>query len=125
MKKIHIVEDQMIIAMDLQFMLEDMGYVVSNLSSSYEETFEKIKLDPPDLLILDIILKTDKTGIDIAHELNLNYQIPFVFLTSHADLLTVEAAQATNPRGYLVKPFNHSDMSKVLAEAFGESEQEE
>ncbi len=122
MKKIHIVEDQMIIALDLQFMLEDLGYVVSDLSSSYEETFEKIKLNPPDLLILDIILKSDKTGIDIAHELNSNYQIPFVFLTSHADLHTVEAARATNPRGYLVKPFNHAEMSKVLADAFNDSE---
>lgn len=120
MKRIHIVEDQMIIAMDLQFMLEDLGYVVSNLSSSYKETFEKIEEDRPDLLILDIILKTEKTGIDIAHQLNLNHKIPFVFLTSHADLLTVEAAQATNPKGYLVKPFNHTDMSRVLAQAFGE-----
>lgn len=120
-KRIHIVEDQMIIALDLQFMLEDLGYAVSNLSSTYEETFEKIKQDPPDLLILDIILKSEKTGIDIAHELNLNYQIPFVFLTSHADLHTVEAARATNPKGYIVKPFNHAEMSKVLADALADA----
>lgn len=111
----------MIIALDLQFMLEDLGYAVSNLSSTYEETFEKIKQDPPDLLILDIILKSEKTGIDIAHELNLNYQIPFVFLTSHADLHTVEAARATNPKGYIVKPFNHAEMSKVLADALADA----
>lgn len=123
MKKIHIVEDQMIIALDLQFALEDMGYIVSNVSTSYEETFEQIKCELPDLFILDIILKTDRTGIDIARTLNEHYQIPFVFLTSHSDPLTVEAAQATRPTGYIVKPFSYSEMNEVLNRTFKENTQ--
>ncbi len=117
-KKIHIVEDQMIISMDLEYMLEELGYQVCGISTSYEEALVAIKNEQPDLILVDIILFGEKTGIDLAHELNNVYQIPFIFLTSHADRGTIEAAKSTKPLGYIVKPFNRNDVYASIEMAF-------
>ncbi len=117
-KKIHIVEDQMIITMDLEYMLEELGYQVCGVSASYEDALVDIKREQPDLVLIDIILSSEKTGIDLAHELNNSYPIPFIFLTSHADRNTIEAAKATKPCGYIVKPFNRNDVYASIEMAF-------
>lgn len=117
-KKIHIVEDQMIITMDLEYMLEELGYQVCGISASYEDALAAIKNNRPDLVLVDIILSGEKTGIDLAHELNNTFQIPFIFLTSHADRSTIEAAKSTKPSGYIVKPFNRNDVYASIEMAF-------
>lgn len=117
-RKIQIVEDQMIIAIDLQYMLEDLGYEICNISTSYDEAIRNIESVKPDLILLDILLQENKTGIDLAHEINRQHFIPFIFLTSHSDQTTVDAAKATNPRGYIVKPFTKHDLYEVLDHAF-------
>jgi two-component system response regulator LytT len=119
-KKIHVVEDQMIIQLDLCHLLKDLGYEVVNVAVSYEQTLAQLEQMKPDLLILDILLKGEKTGIDIAHEVNRLYQIPFVYLTSHSDFATVEKAHATHPKGYILKPFTRSEIVTVLQEIFAE-----
>ena len=121
-KKIHVVEDQMIITMDLEYMLEELGYQVCGISTSYEDALAAIKNDRPDLVLVDIILSGEKTGIDLAHELNNAYQIPFIFLTSHADRSTIEAAKSTKPSGYIVKPFNRNDVYASIEMAFNFAE---
>jgi two-component system response regulator LytT len=117
-RKIHVVEDQMIIQLDLCHLLKELGYEVVNVAVSYEQTLEQLAQLKPDLLILDILLKGDKTGIDIAHEVNRLYQIPFVYLTSHSDFSTVEKAHATFPKGYILKPFTRNEIATTLAEIF-------
>ncbi|WP_257668651.1 response regulator [Parapedobacter tibetensis] len=117
-KKIHIVEDQLIIVMDLEYMLEDLGYQVCGISTSYEDALGVIKSIRPDLVLIDIILSSEKTGIDLARELNRNHQIPFIFLTSHADRGTIETAKTTRPSGYIVKPFNRNDVYAAIEMAF-------
>lgn len=121
-KKILIVEDQLIITMDLEYMLEELGYEVCGISTSYEDAVAAIKSGRPDLVLVDIILSGEKTGIDLAHEINRAYHIPFIFLTSHADRSTIEAAKSTKPAGYIVKPFNRNDVYASIEIAFNNIE---
>jgi len=109
-KKILIVEDQLIITMDLEYMLQELGYDVCGICTNYDDAISLIKTAKPDLILVDIILYGEKTGIDLAHEINATYHTPFIFLTSHADRSTIEAAKSTNPSGYIVKPFNRNDV---------------
>ena len=124
-KKILIVEDQLIITMDLEYMLEELGYQVCGISTNYEDAVSAIKNNRPDLVLVDIILAGDKTGIDLAHEINRSYHIPFIFLTSHADRSTIEAAKSTKPAGYIVKPFNRNDVYASIEIAFNHIETHE
>ena len=120
-KKVHIVEDQMIIQLDLCHLIKDLGYEVVNVSVSYEQAMEQLEKTKPDLLLLDILLKGERTGIDIATDVNRLYQIPFVYLTSHSDVGTVEKAHATHPKGYILKPFTRAEIATTLEEIFGKS----
>ncbi|GGG85301.1 hypothetical protein GCM10007415_18270 [Parapedobacter pyrenivorans] len=124
-KKILIVEDQLIITMDLEYMLEELGYEVCGICTSYEDAVSAIKASHPDLVLIDIILSGQKTGIDLAHEINQTYRVPFIFLTSHADRSTIEAAKSTKPAGYIVKPFNRNDVYASIEIAFNHVETQE
>jgi len=119
--KILIVEDEAIIAEDLKFMLKSLGYDVIGVAMKYNKAIEILSNTTPDLILLDIILGGAKSGIDLAHEINKNFNIPFIFLTSHADKLTVEQAKATKPLGYLVKPFHKEDIFATLEVAMVQS----
>src|SRR5690606_27851093 len=109
-KKILIVEDQLIITMDLEYMLQELGYDVCGICTNYDDALSLIRTAKPDLISIDIILYGEKTGIDLAHAINGTYAPPFIFLTSHADRSTIEAAKSTNPAGYIVKPFTRNDV---------------
>jgi DNA-binding LytR/AlgR family response regulator len=107
---IHIVEDQQMTIKTLQKTLEDLGYQVTGYTSTYEQTLQILQESKPDLILIDIYLSGDKTGIDLANTLNHQWKIPFVFITSHADKDTIEAAKRTKPYGYIVKPFDSKDI---------------
>lgn len=124
-KKILIVEDQLIITMDLEYMLDELGYQVCGVCTSYEDALSAIRNDRPDLMLIDIILAGDKTGIDLAHEINRAHRIPFIFLTSHADASTINAAKSTKPAGYIVKPFKRNDVYASIEIAFNHAESQE
>jgi len=61
-------------------------------------------------VLIDIILASDKTGIDLGKHIRENYNIPFIFVTSNSDRATVENAKTVKPNGYLVKPFEQQDL---------------
>lgn len=124
-KKILIVEDQLIITMDLEYMLEELGYDICGVCTNYDDAIFAIKTTKPDLILVDIILYGEKTGIDLAHEINNTYHIPFIYLTSHADRSTIDAAKSTNPAGYIVKPFNRNDVYASIEIALNQVESRE
>lgn len=101
-----IVEDEMIVALDLARTLKRMGYDVPAIAKRAEEALALIDQHQPDVVFIDIILKGDEDGIFVAHALRENHRIPFLFITAHADVMTVQRARETRPSGYLVKPFN-------------------
>ncbi len=113
-----IVEDEAIIADDLSLSLEDLGYQVCGIASNYEESIEILQQEKPDMVLLDIMLKGEKSGIDVAHYIQNNLSIPFVFLTSLYDNATVSKAEKTTPMGYLVKPFKEADLQVTLQMAW-------
>ncbi len=105
-----IVEDNIIIAEDLQLILEDLGYHVIGIAMSYYEALDFIESKQPDICLLDVMLKGDKDGIHLAETINEKYGIPILFITSHSDKLTIERAKKTRPKGYIVKPFDKDDV---------------
>ncbi|MCF8448535.1 MAG: LytTR family transcriptional regulator DNA-binding domain-containing protein [Taibaiella sp.] len=107
---IGIVEDESIIADDLQALLEDMGYLCPDPCASYNDAVEMIEQKKPDIVILDINLFGKPEGIRIAQHIRENYCIPFIFLTANSDCETVTKAKETRPDAYLVKPFQKADL---------------
>lgn len=108
--KILIVEDNVIIADDMQSMLEEIGYEIVDNVIVYEQAEEVLKTQHVDLVLIDIILASDKTGIDLGKLIREKYNIPFIFVTSNSDRATVENAKTVKPNGYLVKPFEQQDL---------------
>ncbi|PRY84317.1 LytR/AlgR family response regulator transcription factor [Mongoliibacter ruber] len=108
--KILIVEDELVIAEDLKEILEDLGYEVCGIAISSREALALIEEKSPDLALLDIQIKGGKDGIELAAEINEHYHLPFIMLTSHADLQTINRVKEVNPYGYLVKPFNEKEI---------------
>lgn len=108
--RILIVEDNVIIADDMQSMLEEIGYEIVDNVIVYEQAEEVLKTQQVDLVLIDIILASDKTGIDLGKHIRENYDIPFIFVTSNSDRATVESAKMVKPNGYLVKPFEQQDL---------------
>lgn len=108
--RILIVEDNVIIADDMQSMLEEIGYEIVDNVIVYEQAEEILKTEQVDLVLIDIILASDKTGIDLGKHIRENYDIPFIFVTSNSDRATVENAKTVKPNGYLVKPFEQQDL---------------
>lgn len=108
--KILVVEDEIVIADTICATLEDLGYETFEPAINYEEALEFIASHKPDMAILDIQLKGSKDGIDLAHKIEKDYNLPFIFLTSNSDKATVERAKQVTPCAYLVKPFNSEDL---------------
>jgi DNA-binding LytR/AlgR family response regulator len=108
--RILIVEDNVIIADDMQSMLEEIGYEIVDNVIVYEQAEEVLKTQQVDLVLIDIILASDRTGIDLGKHIRENYDIPFIFITSNSDRATVENAKTVKPNGYLVKPFEQQDL---------------
>ncbi|MGZ7135883.1 MAG: methanogen output domain 1-containing protein [Methanobacterium sp.] len=108
--KILVVEDERIIASGIKRDLENMGYSVASIASSGLEAIEKAGLENPDLVLMDIVLKGDMDGIEAAHEIINRYNLPIIYLTAYADKEILERAMVTEPYGYLIKPFNESEL---------------
>ncbi|MEP7263768.1 MAG: response regulator [Bacteroidota bacterium] len=116
MKKttILVVEDESIVAKDIQSTLIKLGYDVPATASSAVIAYDKLKEIRPDLVFLDIKLKGDEDGITIAAHIQQHYQIPVIFLTSYVDQATLDRAKVTEPYGYIVKPFNETDLKTTV-----------
>ncbi len=104
--KLLIIEDESVIAMDMADMLADIGYEIVDTVPDYSGAIDILQNNDVDIAIIDIMLGGSKDGIELAKTIRLNYDIPFIFLTSHSDKATVESASTTKPNGYLIKPFD-------------------
>lgn len=120
-KRVLVVEDEMIIADDLCNMITSKGYECVGIAGSYEEALMSMSNKNPELILLDIMLNSEKSGIDVAKRINETTQTPFIFLTSHSDSSTLEQAIETHPSGYLVKPIDEDDLTTTMALAIKSS----
>ena len=112
--RILIVEDNVIIADDMQSMLEEIGYEIVSSVMAFEQAVKVLAENEVDLVLIDIVLASDKTGIDLGKHIREKYNIPFVFITSNSDRATVESAKLVKPNGYLVKPFEQQDLYTAI-----------
>jgi transcriptional regulator with GAF, ATPase, and Fis domain len=111
--RILIVEDEYVVANDLQFILEKAGYSVSGIAASVSEAQELIAAQKPDVVLLDIFLQGKRTGIDLAGQLTL-LGIPFIYLSANSNQSVLEQVKATQPYGFIVKPFREKDLLITL-----------
>jgi two-component system response regulator HydG len=112
-EKILIVEDQFIEANNLKIILRKAGYSVCSIARSVPVALKIIEDERPDLVLLDIYLQGDLTGIDLARSL-ADKNIAFVYLSANSDRRTLDAAKSTRPYGFLVKPFRDQDVLIML-----------
>lgn len=112
--KVLVVEDELIIADNINEYLVELGYEILEPCITYSEAINVIEKEKPDMVILDIFISGKKTGIDVANEIKRNYKIPFIYLTSNTDSNTFQNAKITDPLGFLVKPFTKQDLQTNL-----------
>lgn len=115
--RILIVEDQFIEAKSLNLILTNAGYSVCSIARSVQAALAIIEKEKPDLILVDIFLQGEGTGIDlgkILHEQNM----AFVYLSANSNRKILEAAKSTKPYGFMVKPFRAKDVLIMLDVAF-------
>lgn len=109
-----IVEDEPLIAEDIQGYLTESGFTVSGIANNGAQALLSLERQIPDAVLLDINLGSAPDGIELAEMIRQKHNLPFVFLTSHGDKATLERAKLTFPAGYLLKPFNGPDLMVSL-----------
>ena len=108
--KILVVEDEFITATDIQNSLKGMGYDVPVVVDNGEEAIRKAGELHPSLVLMDIGLSGKMTGIEAAKQIREKFDIPVLILTAHADESTFWSALASEPFGYILKPFETREM---------------
>ncbi len=114
MAKILVVEDEIIVAWDIKETLEKLGHTVVDLVVSGSEALAAAADDRPDLVLMDIRLEGEMDGIAAGGELYHQFNIPVVYLTAHADELTLARATKTDPFGYVTKPFQLQSLQSTI-----------
>jgi PAS domain S-box-containing protein len=114
MRSVLIVEDERIVAKDLQQTLIDMGYDAFAIAASADEAVKCASGRCPDVVLMDIRIKGDRDGIETADVFRQRFDVPVVYLTAHADDATIQRAKKTEPYGYLLKPVKSGELRSAI-----------
>jgi DNA-binding LytR/AlgR family response regulator len=126
MVKLLLVEDEPIIAKDLSYLLEDLGYAITGICRRRQEALLSLQNQQPDLVLCDINLEGDDwDGIRLAEEIRRLYQLPIIFLTAMTDPATIARAASVEPEAYLTKPFEERQLSAAIALALAKFAQKQ
>lgn len=109
-----VVEDESIVSKDIQNSLKKLGYNVVGASNNGEDAIVMAREQHPDLVLMDIMLKGEMSGIDAADVIRKELNIPVIFLTAYADESTLAKAKITEPYGYILKPFKEIDLHSSI-----------
>lgn len=112
--QIMIVEDERIVAKDLQFRLQGLGYQIAAVASEGHDAVAKAAVARPNLVLMDIRLENGMDGIEAAEQIRARLDIPVVFLTAYADEATLARAKITEPFGYILKPFEERELQSTI-----------
>ena len=112
--RILVVEDESIVAADIQDRLESLGYEVPTTVASGEKAVEEAGSLRPDLVLMDIQLKGRMDGVEAADQIRQRFGIPVIYLTANADHPTVQRAKLTEPFGYVIKPFEERELHTAI-----------
>jgi two-component system, cell cycle sensor histidine kinase and response regulator CckA len=114
MAAILVVEDERIVACDIEESLLALGYDVMGTASSADECWSAVARRRPDLVLMDVRIQGEVDGIETARRLKKNYDIPVVYLTAYADERSIERACETAPHGYVLKPFRSGELRSAV-----------
>ena len=113
--RILVVEDESVIAMDIERNLQDLGYEVTARVGTGEQAISRVEGGNIDLVLMDIMLGTEMDGIEAAEQIRSRFKVPVVFLTAFANDEILARAKITGPHGYILKPFDQTDL-KIAVE---------
>ena len=119
--RILIVEDEAIVAEDLELAVTNIGYEVVGRAVSADAAVDKAVNLKPDLVLMDIVLRGEKNGIDASREIKEKVDIPVIFLTAYSDVGLIDKAKSTEPYAYLVKPFQERQLLASIETAIHKS----
>ena len=123
-KRIYIVEDSRIVAMELRRTLVALGYEIAGMAGSGEEAVAGCAEAVPDLVLMDVKLPGGLDGIMAAREIRARINVPVVYATAYSDRAFVEEVQKSFPFGYVIKPYRERDLLVALETAFTRFEYE-
>ena len=112
--RIMIVEDEGVVALQIRDSLESLGYAVPVVAMSGEEAVEKLMDTEPDLILMDVKLPGGLSGIEAARRIRLRLDVPIIYLTAFSDDETLALAKATDPYGYVLKPFDEKSLHAII-----------
>ena len=124
-KQILVVEDEPIVALDLQQRLQRMGYRVPEVVATGEEAVAAARARAPDLVLMDINLAGEVDGVAAAERIRHDRRVPVVYLTAYSNERTLQRAKVTEPYGYLLKPFEDRELQTTIEVALYKHETEE
>jgi len=110
-----IVEDEGLVARDLENMTRTMGYEVLGVASTADEALVQVACLHPDLVLMDVVIKGTLDGIAAAERIWEIYHIPVIYVTAYTDEVTVQRATLSQPFGYILKPFDEREL-KIAVE---------
>lgn len=105
-----IVEDEFLVAADIEESLLSLGYKVQNCVATGPGAIAEVEKNLPDIILMDIVLKGEMNGIEAATIINQKHNVPIIYLTANADIGTVEQAKISLPYGYIIKPFTEKEL---------------
>jgi two-component system response regulator LytT len=112
--KILIVDDEVLIAEFLKDVLLELGYRAMDMAHSKTQALLKIQGFVPDLVLLDIRMRDEFEGIEVAELINEKYKLPFIYITAQSDIDIIQKALSTKPAGYITKPFKKADVYAAI-----------
>lgn len=115
--RILIVEDEIVVASEIKLRLEAMGYMVLGIVNNGVAAIRKAKLYSPDIILMDITLKGEMTGLEATREIAKFSDIPVIFITAHTDKSTLDSAKAATSHGIFTKPFSDIELQAAIQQA--------
>ncbi len=113
--KVFILEDENIVAKDIEQSLNKLGYDVVGIASSGEKLIKLLNTGlQPEVFLMDIMIKGEMDGIEVAEYVKNKFGLPVIFLTAYADEDTLSKAKITEPYGYILKPFKEIDLHTTI-----------
>ena len=109
--KILVVEDESIVALDIQHRLQSLGFTTTPAAATGEEAISKAEELRPDLVLMDIKLRGEMSGIQAAEIIRARFDVPVIFVTAYADESTLQRAKVSEPFGYILKPFEERELA--------------
>ncbi|MCP4176672.1 MAG: response regulator [bacterium] len=114
MKRVLIVEDELLLAMINQHIVEEIGCIVMDILTKGEEAIEYVQSSVPDVILMDIFLEGEIDGITAMEKIRKFSRIPVIYITGNSDKSAVKRAKLTNFHGFLVKPIEAVELQNLI-----------